>query len=74
VASYRPDQPPATEPITERIGMCRIGEAVPHVELLVFVPPVAVTDLNAALAVEPAFGEQIEAWRRRLMRRLRGRK
>ena len=36
----------------ERIGICRIAETVPHVELAVIVPSLAAMDLNAALAVE----------------------
>jgi hypothetical protein len=31
----------AAEPIAECIGMCRIGEAIPHIELLAIIPPPA---------------------------------
>jgi len=40
----------------ERIGMGRIGEAVPHVELPVVISSQAATDLNVALAVERQHG------------------
>jgi hypothetical protein len=49
-------QPLATESMTERIGMFRIPETVPYVELTVIIPSLAAPDLNAAFAVERQHG------------------
>ena len=46
----------ASKPMTELIGMCRIAETVPDVELPVVIPSLAAMDLNVALTVESQYG------------------
>jgi hypothetical protein len=45
-------KPLTSELTTERIGICRIAETIPDVELTVVIPSLAAMNLNVALAVE----------------------